>query len=378
MEILFNFINLPCKITRSLSYRDRFGNIKKTMQNFYYRYLADGAKISVADSAGNGFLYLGAARFAYDANGTSFESMPFSSGRIVNSSNGYEPQYHFTDHLGSTRVVATYDNGWTDIQRKNYSPFGKEWETPFFPESGNDLTFSGKEKQTLGDIGFLDFGARFYGSEGAIFLQQDPLAEKYYNIGQYNYCAGNPIKFVDPDGNIWVDANGNQMWNNGKWTKYATPQMKEIGKTLLSIPTGKEQFNKLVSNPAMISITLEDSGNPAGTVYGKADSTVSAKTGELVTTEITVYKDRAETRAAKSEGAFTTIEAIAINIGHEIEHTTKDNVELRNKYGNKYYTDEDAHNVIEVEPRKVTQNMKNEYRDNKPIIVKPLTDLQKL
>ena len=200
LDISFNFINLPCKITRSLSYRDRFGNIKKTMQNFYYRYLADGAKISVADSAGNGFLYLGAARFAYDANGTSFESMPFSSGRIVNSSNGYEPQYHFTDHLGSTRVVATYDNGWTDIQRKNYSPFGKEWETPFFPESGNDLTFSGKEKQTLGDIGFLDFGARLYDSEGGIFLQQDPLAEKYYHIGQYNYCAGNPIKFVDPDG----------------------------------------------------------------------------------------------------------------------------------------------------------------------------------
>ncbi len=111
-------------------YRDRFGNIKKTMQNFYYRYLADGSKISVSDSAGNGFLYLGAARFEYDADGTSFESLPFGGGRIVSSSNGYEPQYHFTDHLGSTRVVATYDNGWTDIQRKNYSPFGKEWETP--------------------------------------------------------------------------------------------------------------------------------------------------------------------------------------------------------------------------------------------------------
>ena len=201
------------------------------MQNFYYRYLADGSKISVSDNASNGFLYLGAARFAYDANGTSFESMPFSSGRIVNSSNGYEPQYHFTDHLGSTRVVATYDNGWTDIQRKNYSPFGKEWETPFFPESENNFTFSGKEKQTLGDMGFLDFGARFYDAKGAIFLQQDPLAEKYYHIGQYNYCAGNPIKFVDPDGRIPLRAVVKHKAISSKFGVRIDPQ------------TGKKRFH---------------------------------------------------------------------------------------------------------------------------------------
>jgi len=228
------------------------------MQNFYYRYLADGSKISVSDSAGNGFLYLGAARFEYDADGTSFESLPFSSGRIVSSSNGYEPQYHFTDHLGSTRVVATYDNEWTDIQRKNYSPFGKEWETPFFPESGNDLTFSGKEKQTIGDMGFLDFGARFYDSEGGIFLQQDPLAEKYYHIGQYNYCAGNPIKFVDPDGNIWVDANGNQMWNNGKWTQYATKDAMRVGTAMQATETGLAVFNYIASNPTEVKLKISN------------------------------------------------------------------------------------------------------------------------
>ena len=49
----------------------------------------------------------------------------------------------------------------------------------------------------------LDFGARFYDLATAIFLQQDPLAEKYYNLSPYAYCANNPVNFVDPDGRSW-------------------------------------------------------------------------------------------------------------------------------------------------------------------------------
>ena len=41
---------------------------------------------------------------------------------------------------------------------------------------------------------FFDIGST------AIFLQQDPLAEKYYNISPYAYCANNPVNFVDPVG----------------------------------------------------------------------------------------------------------------------------------------------------------------------------------
>ena len=28
----------------------------------------------------------------------------------------------------------------------------------------------------------------------------DPLAEKYYTISPYAYCAGNPVKYIDPTG----------------------------------------------------------------------------------------------------------------------------------------------------------------------------------
>nr|WP_288837769.1 RHS repeat-associated core domain-containing protein [uncultured Flavobacterium sp.] len=47
----------------------------------------------------------------------------------------------------------------------------------------------------------LDYrGARYYDSDVARFLSLDPLAAKYPNLSAYNYVAGNPIVFIDPDG----------------------------------------------------------------------------------------------------------------------------------------------------------------------------------
>ena len=62
----------------------------------------------------------------------------------------------------------------------------------------------------------LDFGARFYDPATAIFLQQDPLAEKYYNISPYAYCANNPVNFVDPDGMDWIknSETGKYEWRD--------------------------------------------------------------------------------------------------------------------------------------------------------------------
>ena len=45
------------------------------------------------------------------------------------------------------------------------------------------------------------------------FMTPDPLAEKYYSISPYVYCANNPIKFIDPTGLAYQSSAPNQ-WND--------------------------------------------------------------------------------------------------------------------------------------------------------------------
>ena len=71
--------------------------------------------------------------------------------------------------------------------------------------------FSGKESLTRVGLDLYDFGARMYSPSNMRWMTMDPLAEKYYHISPYVYCAGNPVNLVDPDGKeIWIYLNRGQ------------------------------------------------------------------------------------------------------------------------------------------------------------------------
>ena len=59
-------------------------------------------------------------------------------------------------------------------------------------------TFSAKERDP--ETGLSYFGARYYSSDLSIWLSVDPMAAKYPSLSPYVYCANNPIKLVDPNG----------------------------------------------------------------------------------------------------------------------------------------------------------------------------------
>lgn len=60
----------------------------------------------------------------------------------------------------------------------------------------------------------------------------DPLAEKYYSISPYAWCAGNPVNAVDPDGRVVVFINGMHGGSGGKreyWNGLDNRIMNRIG-----------------------------------------------------------------------------------------------------------------------------------------------------
>ena len=58
--------------------------------------------------------------------------------------------------------------------------------------------FTGKEKDS--ESGYYYFGARYFMPTLSIWNSVDPMADKYPSLSPYNYCAWNPLKLVDPDG----------------------------------------------------------------------------------------------------------------------------------------------------------------------------------
>jgi RHS repeat-associated protein len=189
-------------------------------------------------------------------------------------------------------------------EQKDYYPFGKEHENANLMSSTNRWNFSGKEKQTIRDLGWLDFSARMYANcEMPIFTTQDPLAEKYYSISPYAYCANNPLKYIDPTGMYYYDWNnqiyktdaGNEVsWNEIVQNNYVEPPQN---KTVLTEKLQKfDDFLKQSSLWTEIEKTriydiqtkkIEEGtewveGMPTVVIKGEKVFVVSTKTGEYV------------------------------------------------------------------------------------------------
>ena len=89
------------------------------------------------------------------------------------------------------------------------------------------LSYStGKERDE--ETGYGYFGARYMDYElMTMWLSVDPMADKYPSISPYSYCAWNPVKLVDPDGEE-IEMNPYLIFNGAKrclqiWDDNNTP-----------------------------------------------------------------------------------------------------------------------------------------------------------
>ena len=74
-------------------------------------------------------------------------------------------------------------------------PHPMTYFSPTFPHPNS----TGKELDA--ETGYGYFGARYYDATLLTsWTAVDPMADKYPSLSPYNYCAWNPMKLVDPDG----------------------------------------------------------------------------------------------------------------------------------------------------------------------------------
>ena len=80
----------------------------------------------------------------------------------------------------------------------NYYPSGALFTIPV-PDV-QDYKYSGKQLVDYANLGWYDYGARYYDPVLMRWHSADPLLEKYYDTSPYSFCSNNFVNFVDPDG----------------------------------------------------------------------------------------------------------------------------------------------------------------------------------
>ncbi len=220
----YNRLNLPDELTCVGS---------EGVHSIRYLYASDGRKLRVSTSGPGG-----------SSSVTDYASnVVYRDGSLdrILIPGGYmtDGNYRFfmTDHLGSIRAVT--DASGNVLHTYDYYPYGVEFPDGAASGSGvavggdadaaaSDVVavqsgvsdgatgsgavpdglgvtiqpyrFNGKESQKFARLPYLDYGARFYHQLSSRWTTMDPMAEKYYSVSPYAFCSGNPVNFVDWDG----------------------------------------------------------------------------------------------------------------------------------------------------------------------------------
>lgn len=235
-DIEYNILNLPSKVI--------FGDGSSVS----YVYAADGRKLQTV----------------HIINGTTTTTdyvgnMIYENGilkRILVDGGYYENDgyyFYIQDHLGNNRVVAKEDG--SVIQTSEYYPFGMTFAESTSTDA-QPYKYNGKELDTKGGLNLYDYGARHYEPALGRFMTMDPLAEKYYSISPYAYCAGNPLKYIDLKGDsvsvadLYARNKQGELINPNQVAAFEFLANTKVGKTLLANYAAKGQtiagvsFNK--------------------------------------------------------------------------------------------------------------------------------------
>ncbi len=181
-----------------------------------------------------------------------------------------------------------------------------------------------------------DFGARWYDPAHPGTTTMDPLCEQRPWESPYLWCAGNPVRNIDPDGRWVVGTNKKRVHFNektGKWPKNASSDVIRIGNAMRQTEIGKKKLNELLSAKYPITldideVTLHKVGDNEAILGTTNTAVYKDKYGNAINfkrVSITIYL-RAIQEFAKNDPRYTGMsddEIIGANGVHEGTHGTE-------------------------------------------------------
>ena len=117
-------------------------------------------------------------------------------GYIPNDTTTEETFFFHSDHLGSTSYI-TDDKG-NITQYDAYLPYGELLVDEHSSSEDMPYKFNGKEFDE--ETGLYYYGARYFDPRLSLWMSTDRFAEKYPNSSPYSYCLGNPLGYIDING----------------------------------------------------------------------------------------------------------------------------------------------------------------------------------
>ena len=145
-----------------------------------------------------------------------------------NTSSSTQINWLVTDQLGTPRIIFDQTGSLANVSRHDYLPFGEELfaaQGGRTPQQGYTLSDNVRQKFTQKErdieTGLDYFLARYYSSTQGRFTSPDEFAGGPHEIfeavldptpllyaeptepqslNKYNYCLGNPLRYLDPDG----------------------------------------------------------------------------------------------------------------------------------------------------------------------------------
>lgn len=140
----------------------------------------------------------------------------------------------------------------TATQINHYYPFGG-----LFGEStgsnGQRFKFNGKEFDRTHGVDWYDYGARHMSPDAGRFTTIDPMAEKYYNISPYAYCANNPINSYDADGKEVINQFDQKTASGQEATEIFINKINDLKNSIIIFAHGVGGGNGLSSSDGIIS-----------------------------------------------------------------------------------------------------------------------------